>query len=277
MRPGRAAALGRIVAIAAGLVAAPPALADPSFLGGFRPVAAEESARSVWVNPAAVGVRGVPGAVAELVWLEEDRLRPGDARRLSVAVSMLDAAYGAQFDLANDTGVPAWTLTWGKRVPLAGPLSLGLGLEWRGGKDSGFDGALGAVLPRRDWTLGAAVTNLFEPTTEQSKAERTWQLGVAWRPRSLAGRITYDAVLAAEGRARHWFGIGFDRTSKIRLGGALSTAGDWNATVDVVLGSHLLGAGARDPENGSRRDFAAWEWTGRTERRGIGHRTGNRH
>ncbi|MEB3323074.1 MAG: hypothetical protein VKI81_09655 [Synechococcaceae cyanobacterium] len=272
MRAERCAAA---LAVIAALGGAGAARADSSYLGGFRPVAAEESARSLWVNPAAIGIRGVPRAAVDLVWFEQDRLRPGDARRLSIAVSMLDAAYGLQLGLADETGVPDWTLTWGKRLPVGGALSLGFDVEWRGGEDSAFDGALGALAARREWSLGAAVTNLFEPETQGVPAVRTWQLGVAWRPPSMEGRFTYDAVLPAGADSRHWFGVAFDRTRRIRLAGALSTAGDWNATVDFVLGSHLLGAGARDPEGGSRREFAAWEWTGAQRRQQHGPRTGN--
>jgi hypothetical protein len=214
--------------VGAVVVAASEVAADPSFLGGLRPVAAEESARSLWVNPAAIGAQGLPRAFADVVWFEQDDLRPADARRLSMAVSMLDAAYGIQVDLADEAGVPDWVLAWGKRMPLAGRLSLGLGLEWRGGKDSGLDAALGAVIPHREWRLAAAVTNLLEPTTEEVQAVRTWQLGVAW------------------------------------------------PTVDIVLGSHLAGVGVHDPDGGTRREFASWEWTGREDRFDRGPRTGNR-
>jgi hypothetical protein len=262
--------------VGAVVVAASEVAADPSFLGGLRPVAAEESARSLWVNPAAIGAQGLPRAFADVVWFEQDDLRPADARRLSMAVSMLDAAYGIQVDLADEAGVPDWVLAWGKRMPLAGRLSLGLGLEWRGGKDSGLDAALGAVIPHREWRLAAAVTNLLEPTTEEVQAVRTWQLGVAWRPRSMPGRITYDAVLPSGSDSRHWFGIGFDRTKRLRIAGALSASGDWDATVDIVLGSHLAGVGVHDPDGGTRREFASWEWTGREDRFDRGPRTGNR-
>ena len=249
--------------VGAVVVAASEVAADPSFLGGLRPVAAEESARSLWVNPAAIGAQGLPRAFADVVWFEQDDLRPADARRLSMAVSMLDAAYGIQVDLADEAGVPDWVLAWGKRMPLAGRLSLGLGLEWRGGKDSGLDAALGAVIPHREWRLAAAVTNLLEPTTEEVQAVRTWQLGVAWRPRSMPGRITYDAVLPSGSDSRHWF---IASPTRIMLG----------PTVDIVLGSHLAGVGVHDPDGGTRREFASWEWTGREDRFDRGPRTGNR-
>ena len=260
-----------LLAIGWALVAAAECRADVSFLGGFRPVAAEEGARSLWVNPAAIGVRGGTAAVAEVVWHGEDDLRLGDVRRMSAAVSLPLTAYGAQWDLSDETGRPDWTVAWGRKLP-AGSLSFGFDLEWRGGEDSALDVAAGALVPWKEWTIGAAGTHLTEPTTEGVEARRTWQLGAAWRPRRTPARITYDAVLEREAGARHWFGIGFDRARRLQLAFAMNTDADWSATADVVLGSHLAGIGARDVDPGSRREFAAWEWKGEPQRHTRGPR-----
>ena len=89
---------------------------------------------------------------------------------------------------------------------------------------------------------------------------------MAWRHPKLLGRITYDAVFPSDDPAKHWFGLGMDRTKRLRFSYAVSPDGDWNATADIALGHHAIGGGRRDPEDGARRDFVAWEWSGPSRR-----------
>jgi hypothetical protein len=84
-------------------------------------------------------------------------------------------------------------------------------------------------------------------------------------------------VLENDADARHWFGVGLDRARRVHLAFAMNTDGGWSATVDLSLGDHLLGIGTRDPDPGSRREFAAWEWRGQPQRHARGPRTGVRH
>jgi hypothetical protein len=267
---------GRWIFVIAGIVAAATeAEAAQSFLGGFRPVAGEEGARALWVNPAAIGANNAPTAAADVVWYEEDQLRIGDVRRLSVVAAMPLAAYGLQWNFADEAGVPDWTFAVGKRFPVA-RLMFGVEIEWRGGEDSSLDGGVGAVLPvGREWRLAAAGTHLFEPETQGVKSRQTWQLGAAWRPGALLGHVTYDARFEA-GDREHWFGLAFDRTRPLRFGGAADIDGNWSLTAGVVFGAHFVGGGVRDPNEGARREFAVWDWTGSRRRGPGGPRTGIR-
>jgi len=263
------------------LVAGPgPARAHPGLLGGFRSVAAEEGARAVWTNPAAVGITGRGSAVAEITF-RDDALRlpedgsapdwelPTGLTAMSVAAATDELGYGLQIELEDETGVPEWTFAVGNGVKLGQALRAGLTAEWRGGGD-GLEGTAGVLVPMgRSLRAAAVVHDLLGKETDGVPGERWWQLGAAAEVRPLLGRLTWDTVLTDGPESPvHWVGFAIDRSKVAHVSFARSSEGDWNASIDLVFPNHLVGVGARDrSESGAVDPHRAWlaaEWCGRT-------------
>jgi hypothetical protein len=250
------------------------AQAHPGLVGGFRPVAAEEGARSVWVNPAAVGLTGMGTAVVELFLDEipeslpdgEEWKVPSDVTGLSVAAATDRLAYGYQRELDDRPGVPAWTFAVANRVRVGRTAHFGAGLEWRGGEDGGFEGEVGTVLlAGRHLRLAAVLHELFERGADGMDGSRNWQLGGAVRFPALLGRITWDTELPESGDAVHWLGLAIDRSKAAHVSFARSSEGDWSASLDFAFPNHLVGVGALDrdaSESKPDRAYLAAEWRG---------------
>jgi len=270
-----------LVAVGGFAIPAGDAGAEVDLVGGFRPVAAEESARALWVNPAAIGASERPSVVAELVWLEPPDGDRGleDVRWMGLAAATDAASYGLQWEFEDAEGVPDWTFAGGKKTRLGDGPTLGVAAEWRrAGGESSFDGTVGLVFPvGRGWRIAGVGYHLLEPETDGLESPRFWQAGTSYRHPKLLGRLTYDVVFRPDPEdPQHWFGLGVDRTKRVRFSYAVNTDGDWNATLDLALGRHLVGGGVRHPDPGPQREFASWEWgpparrTQRTRNRGIG-------
>jgi hypothetical protein len=255
-----------------------PAHAHLALVGGFRPVASEESARAVWINPAAVGATGLGAAAVELFLADpagalpdggEEWQIPSELTGFSVAAATDKLAYGYQRELDDQPGVPAWTLAVANRVPLGRIGDLGAGLEWRGGSDGGLDGTAGVVLPAgRHLRMAAVLHELFERGADGVPGSRHWQLGGALRLAPLLSQVTYDALLpAGGGDAVHWIGLAIDRAKFAHVSFARSSEGDWSASLDLAFPNHLLGIGALDRDTSEPRPDRAYfaaEWRGRS-------------
>jgi hypothetical protein len=265
----------RIVRVAAAVaLLAAPADAHLALVGGFRPAAAEEGARAVWVNPAAVGQTGLATAVVEL-FLTEPTPPPGvewgvpsEPTALSAAAATDRLAYGWQHELDDRAGVPDWTFTVANRVRVGREASLGAALEWLGGDDGGLEGAAAVLFPSgRHVRFAAVLHELFDRGADAAGGTRRWQLGGALRIPPLLARVTYDAVLPWEGgEAVHWVAFALDRSKAAHLSVARSSEGDWSASLDLAFPNHLLGIGALDRDVSQAKPdegFVSAEWYGR--------------
>jgi hypothetical protein len=251
-----------------------PAHAHPGLVGAFRPVAAEEGARAVWVNPAAVGLTGMGTAVVELFLDEisgalpdgEEWKVPSDVTGLSVAAATDRLAYGYQRELKDRPGVPDWTLAVANRVRVGRTAHFGAGLEWRGGEDGGLEGEVGAMLPAgRHLRLAAVLHELFERGADGAAGSRHWQVGGAFRVPPLLGRFSWDTEFPDSGDPVHWFGFAIDRSKAAHASFARSSEGDWSASLDFAFPNHMVGIGALDrdaSESKPDRAFLAAEWRG---------------
>jgi hypothetical protein len=262
-------------AILAVLALAGQAPAHPALIGGFRPIAAEEGARALWVNPAAVGLTGMGTAVAEL-FLDEPAAAlpegggewtfPSDVSGFGAAAATDRMAYGYQRELEDRPGVPSWTFALANRVSMGRHANVGAALEWRGGEDGGLEGQLGALLPAgRHLRLGVVLHELFERGADGADGSRHWQVGGALRLTPLLARVTWDAELPETGDPVHWFGFAVDRSKAAHLSLARSSEGDWSASLDLAFPNHLVGVGALDrdaSETKPDRAFLAAEWRG---------------
>lgn len=276
MNPAIRSLVAGLVLLLAGLPG--PARAHLGLLGGFRPVAAEEGARAVWTNPAAVGLSGRGTALAELS-LRDDAGRqaedgsapewelPTGLTALCLAAATDKLGYGFQMELEDQTGVPQWTLAVGNRVRMGRNLHAGMTAEWRGGGD-GLEAAAGVLVPLgRSIRTAAVVRDLLAKDTDGVSGERWWQLGAALEMRPLLGRLTWDVVLTEEPASPvHWIGFALDRAQAAHLSFARSSEGDWSASFHLAFPHHLLGIGAIDRgESGAGDPHRAWlaaEWQG---------------
>ena len=255
-----------------------PAASHPSLVGGFRPVASEQSARALWVNPAAIGITGHATATMELLVdgdqaasllqsaSAEDWELPTEIRGFSMAAATDRLAYGFQRETDDRGGVPDWTLAVGNGVRLGAGGRVGLTAEWRGGDDSGFDADAGLQFPvAGELTVAAVLHDLLAADVDGAETRRTWQVGAAAPFRSLLGTFTWDAVLVRSRTTVHWFGFAIDRSRYAHLSVARSTEGDWAASFALAFPHYLFGIGGVDRDGGARPDNAhvSVDWSGR--------------
>jgi hypothetical protein len=259
-------------------------LAGPEHLGRFYPVAAEESGRALWINPAAVGVSVTPATVAEIVWFVDDNegsgrlfaegvvgdsLAPASSRKglrfYNLAVSTGRSSLGFQWEFDDADGIADWTLAWSRPARLGQNLVLGSTLEWR----AGSEGKLEASFALRS-TLGSSITaavvgrNVFESDVDGRKSERLWQSGISLRSAKAMGRLAYDVVILEESEdLDHWFSAALDRVKRVRLEYARNTRDEWSASADLVSEGVLLGVGIAGIEGDVLRLSLSAEWRGR--------------
>jgi hypothetical protein len=271
-RPGPLAVLA--------LLAAVPAGAHPALVGGFRPAAAERTARAVWTNPAAIGMTGRGAASADVVFLGDavsglgesgdsgDWKLPSDPLGFSLAASTDRLAYAWQVELEDRPGVPDWTFAVGNAVPVSRTARAGATVEWRAGDGGGLDAAFATQL-RLGRSLGACavVSNLLERGVDGADAPRSVQLGAVLRVRPALGRLTWDTVFTSGADDPvHWLGLAIDGAKSAYLSVARSSGNDWSATVGLTFPHHRLGIGGLDVDGAEVRPqqaFLVGEWTGR--------------
>lgn len=262
---------------AALLVPAGGAAAHPALLGGFRPVASEQSARALWVNPAAVGVTGQGAAVAELLVNGDEAAQaldsasqekwslPKDVYGFSAAASTDRLAYGYQDETKDLPGVPDWTFAVGNAVKLGQGVRIGATAEWRGGNDSGLDATAGLLMPfGQRMMLAAVARDLLARDVDGTDGHRSWQVGAAVPLRPALGTFTWDAMLQSSESPIHWFAFSIDRAARAHASVARSSDGEWSVTLALVAPNRLLGVGATERKGGARPDrgFVAAEWRG---------------
>ena len=204
--------------------------AGTRLLGGFRPVAAEEGSRALWVNPAAIGARGRATAVGELSWVDigADADAAWRLHGLSLAAGTDRATTGAQFEFQNLPAVPDWTLAVGNRKEFRNGAAFGATGEVRGGNGTTIDGTIGLLFPLgRSMKLAGVVEDVFESDVDGLPTARLWRGGVVIRPHRTSGYLSYDYVSSeADGaREEHWFAFGSDRAQTFRLSFAINTEG----------------------------------------------------
>jgi hypothetical protein len=256
-------------AAAACIVGPSPSRGALSHLGGFHPVAPEEGARSVWVNPAAIGSPARPSTVAELVWSDAPadgatgEAEPEGLRFVNYSAGTDRSSIGVQWENDDVDGVADWTIAWGKPIPVRRGVTLGTTLEWKAGEDGKLDATVAALVPLGGVARGALVVHdVFEADVDGANTSRLWRAGLSLRSAKLLGRATYDLVRSelSGADAEHWFGLGLDRGRRVRLSYAMNLDGEWSAEADYVHESFLLGGGVLDRDGGARRIFAAVEW-----------------
>jgi hypothetical protein len=244
--------------------------AGSELLGGFHSVAGVRGVRALWVNPAAVGSDPRPAALAEVAWVEEgdeegETGYPTGPTLLSVGASTDHSAYGWQKEWEDSPGVADWTLTVADRRGAANWWSLGLAVEVRGGEGTNVDATAGALVPLgRSLTLAGVAADLFERDTDGRAGERLWRTGIAWRPRDLSGRITWDTVWENDrvDETRHWFAIALGGTGRVHLEVARSDGGDWSGSVEILFRRTRVAVGGTRPDGGLDRLYASLEWRG---------------
>ncbi len=261
-----------LVFVAALQIGPPPVFAGADLIAGFHSVVGTSGARAIWVNPAAIGGTGRPTAVAESMWRRD--AAPGDdadweemPAAWSLAASMDRSAYAWQKEGEDIAGVADWAIAWGERRRTPGGGAFGASIEWRGGEEKTLDGTVGVLLPLgRVMTGGAVLDNVREGKVDGVDRERSWRTGLAWTPRDLPGRVTWDTLWESDrrGDTAHWFGIAFDRTQRFRLAWHGNLDDEWSGALGVVAGSAVFEGGWRKLPGDGDRDGAwiALEWSG---------------
>ena len=254
MRQTTTLAIGFLVAASFGA-----AHADTGMLGGFIPVALGETARSVWVNPAAVPTGGRSSVVTEVVWQDAwaSGLEPGEITWFNSAISTPKSAFGFQKNFADVPGSPSWTLALARPAPVGEKTWLGGTVEWKHGNGSStIDGTLGALMMMgQELRLAVVVENLLE-TRETDR--RLWRGGAAWR-KSRVGYMSWDLQRVEGQDGVHWFGLGLDRIKGLALAGHANLDGDWNAAITVGADTQLIGFGMSEVERQREARFLSWD------------------
>jgi len=239
----------------AGLVASPARGAASRYPSDFRPVAAEGSARAAWVNPASIGAAGTQSLVLEGMW-------DGHPNHLTAAASTDRRAYAVRAELDDVEGVPDWTLIVANRVLRPHGTQVGSALEWRIGEDHSVDLTIGLSRPLGAGLQVAVVAeDVFEADVDGVDGDRLWRFGASFRPAIGLGFVSWDYQRTQDGNLeRHWFGVGVDRSRKLRATWAMADDGEWTLRVGILVDRSYLSWGMREPDEGRRNHLASLDW-----------------
>lgn len=256
-----------VVAVVAGVgMAGGPALAAVSRMPrDFRPVAAEGTARSVWVNPAGIGSSGEQSLMVEGTWRESDSGDLlGELTTLTVAASTDHTAYLYVHEMDDVPGVADWTLMVANRMARPRGLDFGSALEWRGGESRTADGTVSMSKRFGGGLTGALVLeDVFESDVDGEPGTRHWRGGLAFRPGNGRAFLAWDYDrLARDDTGRHWLALGLDGGKGVLVRVAANDDGDWSFRLGISPRNARFAGALLDPDRGARTAVTSIDFLG---------------